>query len=97
MSSPMDNCPVCSRIRKDEVTASGDYCCVIQWGKDRVAVLKDHSDDADADAVEEAIDLLGFDNGNLMLSDFGEAAGHWGIKAVPADEIAALGTSEVGV
>jgi hypothetical protein len=85
-----DTCPICSKIKEGKFLASSANCCVIQWGVFRVAVLTQHKDYASADTAAEAIDLLGFGDVDLMISDFGESAGHWGLKAstaAPLDDV----------
>jgi hypothetical protein len=89
----MENCPLCEMISKGDIASEGYHCCVLKWGKRRAAVLQEHSEDASAEATIEAMSLLGFDQGQYVLKEFDAVAGHWGVEAVPAGEIATIGTS----
>lgn len=98
-SDLMDDCPLCSMISEGTIVTQGDHCCVLQWGKHRAAVLSTHNEDAGAEALIEAMKLLGFTSDdpkkpqNQILREFDLVAGHWGVKAVPAGEITSIGKS----
>jgi hypothetical protein len=88
----MENCPFCELIIKDQIISKGNHCCVLKWGRHKVAVLSTH-DDAAAEAIAEACKLLSFDQGNYLLKEVDGVAGHWGVRAIPAGEISTIGKS----
>ena len=93
----LESCPLCELLAAESIPPKnkGEMCCVLKWGKRRVAVLSAHNDDAPAEAVIEAIKLLGAGDGKSVLKEFNEVAGHWGVEAVPAGELTEIGKSVV--
>lgn len=92
----MGDCPICVKITDGDIIVGGDHCCLIKWGDKKVAVLSHHAEGATADETAEAIKLLEFDTGRLILTNFDAVAGHWGLESIQAGEVAGIGTSKAG-
>lgn len=93
MADLAEHCPVCLKIKEGKIERAGDLCCTIKWADDVVAVLSEHRDSATVEETGEALDLLGYTEGKLVISDFEEAAGHWGLRSVSKTR---QGSSNVG-
>ena len=93
MTDLTEHCPVCLKIKEGKIESAGDLCCTIKWADDVVAVLSGHKDHATIEETGEALDLLGYGDGKLVISDFEEAAGHWGLRSVSKTR---QGNSKVG-
>jgi hypothetical protein len=81
-------------ISAGSIVDRGEHCCLLQWGVHRAAVLCAHEEEASPEATAEAMTLLGFEHGKCVLKEFDSIAGHWGIEAIPAGEIATIGRSQ---
>lgn len=94
-SELIEDCPLCKLIEEGKVSSKGDRCCVLKWGVHRVAVRLSHQDLILADDFTEAFKLLKISGGKYVLKEFGLIAGHGGVEAVPAGEVASIGKSVV--
>jgi hypothetical protein len=82
--SLQEDCPVCQVIALGRIEAEGDRCCVVTVGSTRVAALKEHSNQADGEALGEAAKLLNYQGSSGFLADYSDVPAHWGLKIVPA-------------